>query len=288
MPLPSTPLVSDRVDTEDLLNLGLASPSNLKTLPFKPRRSVADKDLEGSLLSALLSTDKDLTQVLRQLDEISRALKSGKPPDEILRVALHPAVWYAVKHALLERELRHLALCDDLTCLYNRRGFFAAATQQLKMARRTQKPALLLSCDLDGLKPINDRFGHREGDLALVRTADALQAVFRDSDVLARLGGDEFAVLAMDLPPRHQQTILTRLRKELNQMGKDEPRYKLALSVGSAWFDPQHPVSLAELMEQADRAMYEQKRNTRGALAPRDNLDARKPAPHFNREQLPK
>ncbi|MGA9883569.1 MAG: GGDEF domain-containing protein [Candidatus Acidiferrales bacterium] len=278
MTVQSTPVVSGRSDAEELLNFTPGSSSNHKTLPFKPRRSGAEKDLEGSLVSALLSTDKELTQVLGQLDEISSALKSGKPPDEILRVALHPAVWYAVKHALVERELRHLALCDDLTCLYNRRGFFAAATQQMKMARRNDKPALLLSCDLDGLKAINDRFGHREGDMSLVRAADALQSAFRDSDVLARLGGDEFAVLAMDLPLRHQQTILTRLRKELNKLGKDQFRYQLSLSVGTAWFDPQHPISLAELMEQADRDMYEHKRNNQVSLAPRENEDARKTA----------
>jgi diguanylate cyclase (GGDEF)-like protein len=245
-------------------------------LPFRPRRTTAVKDLEGNLFSALLSTDKELSDVLRELDEISGALKSGKPQEEVLRVAAHPAVWYAVKHALIERELRHLALCDDLTCLYNRRGFFAAGTQQLKIARRNQKPALLLFCDLDGLKTINDTFGHREGDLALVRAADALETVFRDSDVLARLGGDEFAVLAMDLSPRHQQTIYARLQKALNKSAKDDRRYDLSVSVGAAWYDPQNPISLGELMEQADRAMYERKRSTRIALATKDATFLRK------------
>lgn len=268
MPVQSTPFMNSRADAEDLLTCNPECSSSRKTLLFKPRRTVAERDIEGSLVSALLSTDSELTHVLGQLNEISSALKSGKPAEDVLRVALHPAVWYAVKHALVERELRHLALCDDLTCLYNRRGFFAAATQQLKMARRNQKHALLLSCDLDGLKPINDKFGHREGDSALVRAADALQSVFRDSDVLARLGGDEFAVLAMDLPPRHQRTILMRLRNELNARGKNESRFQLSLSVGTASFDPRHPISLAEMMEQADRAMYEQKRTNRVALAP--------------------
>jgi diguanylate cyclase (GGDEF)-like protein len=244
-------------------------------LPFRPRRSVVASDLEGSLVSALLSQDKDLARILEELDEISCALKAGMAEKEIVRVAAHPAVWYAVKHALVERELRHLALCDDLTCLYNRRGFFAAATQQLKVARRNQKPALLLFCDLDGLKTINDTFGHREGDLALVRAADAIETVFRDSDVLARIGGDEFAVLATDLPPRHQQTIYARLQKALNRMSGDESRYELSLSVGAAWFDPQNPMPLGELMEQADRAMYERKRNHGAPVAPKAPIASR-------------
>jgi len=260
MSLQSTPFVTDHSDAEDGKIPRNGAASHRKTLAFKSRRGAADRDLEGTLLSAVVAADKELGHVLHDLDEISNALKSGKPESEVLRVAVHPAVWYAVKHALLERELRHLALCDDLTCLYNRRGFFAAATQQLKMARRNQKPALLLFCDLDGLKAINDSFGHREGDLALVRAADALEEVFRDSDILARLGGDEFAVLAMDLPPHHQQTVLARLQKILNKASRDETRYELGLSVGAAWFDPQQPVSLGELMEQADRAMYERKR----------------------------
>jgi diguanylate cyclase (GGDEF)-like protein len=264
MQVQTSPFAGDRAHAEDLLTShAVSNATNCKTLPFKPRRNVADNDLERSLISALLSTDKDLSQVLRELDKISEALKSGKPEEEILRVAVHPAVWYAVKHALIERELRHLALCDDLTSLYNRRGFFAAATQQLKVTRRNQKPALLLFCDLDGLKSINDTYGHREGDVALVRAAEALEAVFRDSDVLARISGDEFAVLATDLPPRYKQTIFARLQKALKKAGKDELRYELSLSCGTAWFDPQNPVSLGQLMEEADRAMYERKRSSR-------------------------
>ncbi len=278
-----TPLaVDDRADAEAVSLSRAFSAANRKPLPSKPRRGVQDNDMEGSLVSALLSTDKELSHVLHELDKISGALKSGRPDEEILRVAVHPAVWYAVKHALIERELRHLALSDDLTCLYNRRGFFAAATQQLKVARRNQKPALLLFCDLDGLKSINDAYGHREGDLALVRAADALESVFRDSDVLARVSGDEFAVLATDLPPRHQQTIFARLQKALNRAGKEEARYELSLSCGAAWFDPRNPVSLGELMEQADRAMYERKRAGRASAARAETGPTRETAPGSN------
>ncbi len=234
-----------------------------RTLSAKKRRNPADRDLEGSLVSALLAGDKELDHVLHEVESISQALRSGKPSDADLRIAAHPAVWCAVKQMLLERELRHLALSDDLTCLYNRRGFYAAATHQLKVARRNQKAAVLLFCDVDGLKAINDTFGHREGDHALVRTADALEEVFRDSDVLSRLGGDEFAVLATELSAEHHHTILSRLYRSLKKAGKDELRYELSLSVGAAWFDPENPTTLGELMEQSDRAMYEEKRKRR-------------------------
>ncbi len=198
--------------------------------------------------------------MVREVDEISKALKSGSTTPQALRVAVHPAVWSAVRHVIVERELRHLALTDDLTCLYNRRGFFAAATQQLKLARRNSQSMLMFFCDLDNLKKINDTFGHREGDLALVRTADALEDAFRDSDILARLGGDEFAVLAMAASTENEASILRRLEKTLKKSNANEPRYQLSLSVGMAHFDPHHVVSLGVLMEKADKDMYEQKR----------------------------
>src|SRR5712664_1513828 len=124
---------------------------------------------------------------------------SEKDLDELLSSAL-PAADY--------RELRYLALTDDLTCLYNRRGFFAAATHQLKLARRNAQGLLLFFCDVDNLKTIKCSGGHREGDLAIIRAADALERTFRGSDILARLGGDEFAVLTTESSSQSQEVIL--------------------------------------------------------------------------------
>jgi diguanylate cyclase (GGDEF)-like protein len=227
---------------------------------LRGRRNPAERNLEDALSSALLAGDRELGNIIREIEEISSVLREAKSSKEAHRAGSDAGVWRAVRHVLVERELRHLALSDDLTCLYNRRGFYAAATQQLKTARRNQKAAALFFCDVNELKVINDTYGHREGDLALVRTADALEEVFRDSDVLARLGGDEFAVLAADLSPEHEHRILKRLRESLRTTTKDELRYELSVSVGTAWFDPQNPTTLGELMEQADRSMYQQKR----------------------------
>lgn len=248
------------VDISDDLIGNMPELSKDRVSAAKKRKNPADRDLEGSLVSALLAGDKELDHVLQEVESISQALRSGKSGEIERRIGSHPAVWCAVKQMLIERELRYLALSDDLTCLYNRRGFYAAAAHQLKVARRKQKAAVLLFCDVDGLKAINDTFGHREGDYALVRTSDALEEVFRDSDVLARLGGDEFAVLATELRPEHHHTILSRLYRSVKKAGKDELRYELSLSVGAAWFDPQNPATLGELMERADHAMYEEKR----------------------------
>lgn len=241
--------------------------------PLSHRRSISmrsgprdpsGEDLEGSLSSALLVADKELGNVVREVDELSKALKSDATETQALRVASHPAVWSAIRDVIVERELRYLALTDDLTCLYNRRGFFAAAAQQLKRARRNNQSMLLFYGDVDNLKQINDCYGHREGDLALVRTADALEEAFRDSDVLARLGGDEFAVLALEASSQNEGVILRRLEKSLKKSNTIESRYELSLSIGMARFDPEHAVSLGELMEQADRNMYQQKRKRPG------------------------
>jgi diguanylate cyclase (GGDEF)-like protein len=223
----------------------------------------AHKSLEENLSSALQAADGEFGDILHQVDEISRILKSEHPDEQTLQVASHPAVWSAVKQALLDRELRHLALTDDLTSLYNRRGFFAAATQGLKQATRNAKSLLLMFCDVDDLKHINDSFGHSEGDLALIRTADAFEHTFRSADVLARIGGDEFAVLALEPSSQGPEVILRRFEKNLKKANAGECRYQLSVSIGIARFDPKHVVSLGELLVEADRAMYEQKRKRR-------------------------
>ena len=236
--------------------------ANRKVVTMGRKNGVPESGLAENLSSALQAADSEFGQILQEVEQISRLLKSGHPDTQTMRVATHPAVWGAVKQALLDRELRCLALTDDLTCLYNRRGFFAAATQQLRLAQRNGQTLLLLFCDVDNLKKINDTYGHQEGDLALIRTADALEQSFRGSDILSRLGGDEFVVLASETSNQTQDIILRRLEKNLKKSSGAELRYGLSLCVGVARFDPKHAVTLGELMVQADKAMYAKKRRT--------------------------
>lgn len=236
-------------------------------IPLISRKHPDGSGVEEALTSALLA-DYEFGQLVHEVDEISKVLKSGSPDDQSLRVATHPAVWSAVKHALLERELRYLALTDDLTCLFNRRAFFAAATHQLKLALRNGQTLHLFFCDLDNLKRVNDTFGHRDGDLALVRAADAIEEAFRDSDILARIGGDEFAILAVTGSEECAHRLVERLHHSLKKSNACEPRYTLALSVGVARFDPKRPVSLGELLSEADKAMYQHKRTKLQVSAP--------------------
>lgn len=226
----------------------------------------SEEALEESLASALQVADNELGQLLHEVDEISAVLKTRNPDSETLRVAGHPAVWRAVKQALLDRELRNLALTDDLTCLFNRRGFFAAATQQLRSAHRKAEDMLLFLCDVDNLKSVNDTLGHKEGDLVLIRMADALERSFRSSDVVARLGGDEFVVLTSGSPERTQDVMQRRLQKGLKKANA-AAGYELSVNIGIAAFDPKRPVTLGELMAQANQALYEKKQKTAASSA---------------------
>ena len=232
---------------------------SLRVLSVGRRECPSGGVLKEELFSSLLVGDNELGHILRQVDEISHTLKSDAPESQKLSNALQLTVSCAVRQTLIERELRSLALTDDLTGLYNRRGFLASATQQLKLARRNTQESLLFFCDVDNLKKINDSYGHEEGDLALVRAADVLEQTFRDSDVLTRLSGDEFAVLALEASSQYEEVILDRLEANLEESSASESRYRLSLSVGVGRFDPERPVSLRELLAQADQAMYEQK-----------------------------
>lgn len=170
----------------------------------------------------------------------------------------------------LERKLEALALQDELTRLYNRRGFLTLGEQHRKLASRTNKGISLLFADLDGMKRINDTLGHRVGDEALVETANVLRDTFRDSDVVARIGGDEFAVLSLQGAREDTEVLVERLRERLrNANARDGHPFRLSLSMGTAWSGPEEPRSLLEMLDQADRAMYSHKAAREGqAFAP--------------------
>ncbi len=164
-------------------------------------------------------------------------------------------------HKQLERELRSVSLTDELTGLYNRRGFFTLAEQQLKLANRYKIGIFMLYADIDNLKKINDTWGHREGDLALIETANLLKENYRESDIIARIGGDEFVVIPVGTSSDSVEIIIARFQKILDNYNKTINRiHKLSVSAGIALYDPVIPCSLDELLAQADKMMYGIKR----------------------------
>jgi two-component system, cell cycle response regulator len=176
--------------------------------------------------------------------------------------AMVKAIRYVRRRQRVQEQLLYLALRDELTGLYNRRAFHVLASQSLRSARRLQRRVLVFFADLDGLKRINDRFGHGEGDRALSRTAAGFKATFSNkSDIVARVGGDEFIALVIEQAGRRADDLCRHLRENVAARGARDSRYALTLSVGVARSDSERPHSLSELMAQADAALYRDKRS---------------------------
>jgi len=168
----------------------------------------------------------------------------------------------------LEEKLSTLAIIDDLTGLYNRRGFYAAVEHQLKLIRRDGINRLLFYLDLDHFKSINDRFGHQEGDRALLRFTEMLRRTFRESDIVARLSGDEFAILAMEASRNTIELLAKRLAYNIQvDNRKSGALYQLAYSLGVVQIEPTHIHSVESLLEEGDRNMYQDKKQRKQMYA---------------------
>jgi len=168
----------------------------------------------------------------------------------------------------LEEEIRSLSLHDELTSLYNRRGFMTLGNHVLKTANRLKKVIALIYLDVDDLKKINDTGGHKMGDRALVEVAFILKKSFRETDILGRLGGDEFAVLAMEATTMNVEALSKRLQDRLdlfNSRSSAEAGFILSVSTGLATREPDHPEAIEEMLSRADLLMYEQKRAKKSA-----------------------
>ena len=179
------------------------------------------------------------------------------------------SVRYAIERHRLLSALRSLSLIDDLTSIYNRRGFKDLGEQYLKLARRTSRGVSLVYLDIDRFKTINDTLGHHVGDRALRCVADTLRATFRRSDIIARMGGDEFAVLAMEASSEDVAMLVGRLRDELSELNQNtKEQFQLSLSIGTTRYVGEDVMSLDDLLAKADAAMYAEKRDKRRAMVP--------------------
>jgi two-component system, cell cycle response regulator len=176
------------------------------------------------------------------------------------------SIRYAIERHRLISALRSLSLIDDLTGLYNRRGFMDLGDQHFRLARRTGRALTLVYLDLDRFKAVNDAHGHHVGDRGLLKITEILKATFRGSDILARVGGDEFAVLALEASGEDAEMLVRRLREGVDAFNEAaaEP-FQLSISVGVARYEDASRIRLDELLARADAAMYEEKRVKREA-----------------------
>jgi diguanylate cyclase (GGDEF)-like protein/PAS domain S-box-containing protein len=215
--------------SDKLLQQGFIRNEEVELITFKGKR------IWGSV-SAVMKKDKDgqvyFDGVIRDITERKQAIDA----------------------------LRELSLTDDLTGLANRRGFMNLAEQQLKIADRLKQGLCLFFIDLDKMKWINDTLGHKEGDNALIDTANVLRTTFRAADIIGRIGGDEFVGLAIESKETTDNQIMARLQEHLEALNTYGKRpYPLSLSVGVAQYNPDKPCSLDTLLELGDKRMYEQK-----------------------------
>jgi diguanylate cyclase (GGDEF)-like protein len=164
--------------------------------------------------------------------------------------------------SMVEQEIKamQLATRDELTGLSNRRGFEPYGQYALNICERLEKPVSLLFFDLDNFKAINDRYGHAEGDQALITFANELQNVFRESDAVARLCGDEFVVLLTNTSAECACAALARLEANLTlHQAQIEKKYALEFSVGKVEYEPDKHGTISTMLIEADAAMYAHK-----------------------------
>ena len=245
------PLLSGELDVV-LLDLTLPDSHGLESLS-----ALRQKAPEVPIVVLTCVDDKVLG-----LEAVRKGAQDYLVKGRIKASEISQVLCYAIERQHKQQELKNVSLIDELTGLQNRRGFLILAEQQLKLAFRLKKYAALVFIDLDGLKNINDEHGHPEGDQALQETSRILKRTFRDSDILARLGGDEFAVLTTLDSEGSTALILERL-EESARTSSYSYRFKLSFSYGVAFFDCENPCSLEDLIAEADRIMYRNKRKNK-------------------------
>ena len=199
------------------------------------------------------------------VQSLHRGAQDYLPKAEISGALVWRALRYAMERQRVQLELVNLALIDDLTGLHNRRGFMALAEHYVSLANRSGMPFLVAFIDLDGLKQINDTFGHQEGNRALVEAAGVLQDSCRQSDILARLGGDEFAILVADVSGDCTNVVHRRIQEKVDSCNRSPGRrYALSLSIGIVWSSATESTDLDQLLREADALMYaaKQKKKT--------------------------
>lgn len=229
----------------------------------------------GSRIARILSP---IVLVLPFLRETARAHLIGSdrmPPHYATAILASVAamlslallVYLAWRINSMEKEIQDLSLRDELTGLYNRRGFYLLAQQSLRMAHRSKLSFSVLFIDLDDLKLTNDSLGHHEGSRFLVETGELLKATFREIDVIGRIGGDEFAV-AGQFSQAAMASAAQRM-KESSELRNTETgrQIPLSFSLGFITSEAGQAESLDDLLAKADQAMYDEKRRKKVPVA---------------------
>lgn len=228
-------------------------PTFVKSLAMVPIRTMAPIGAIGNYWSTFHLPSQEDVKILQALaDTTAVAIENVQVYNE-----LEERVRHRTKELQAANEaIQTLSICDELTGLYNRRGFYLLADQELKKAERKNSFPVVIFIDLDGLKEVNDQFGHVTGDYLLREAANVIKSAMRQSDIIGRIGGDEFCVMAMDCI---HEVVRKRLQQMIDKFNEKSHSFKLAMSIGFALSDT-HNKPLDVLISQADQEMYMEKR----------------------------
>lgn len=253
------PVVIEDIFADARIPVEIYRPTFVRSLAMVPIRTLNPVGALGTYWRTKFRPSLDQVRLLHVLaDTTAVALDSAK---------LYSTLETRVKERTAQLEaaneqIRQLSLTDELTGLYNRRGFTFLAEQHRLAALRDGLVAWVLFADIDGLKPVNDRLGHEAGDRLLCTAASLLREAFRKADIVARFGGDEFAVFGTSHASK--ATCSQRLNKlMLRHNSACAPGLELSMSSGFAESGPGEDIPLEELIRRADEAMYVAKRSRR-------------------------
>lgn len=234
-----------------LLDLTLPDSIGLNTL-----KSVYTDSPEAPII--VLTGLNDQSIAIRAVREGAQDyLVKGQFTMDLLLRSIH----YSIERHKMLMALRSMALIDQLTGLYNRHGFLSLAKHHMKLSNRKGTNLLLVYCDLDYLKYINDNFGHNEGDRVLKEVGSILREAFRESDIISRFGGDEFVILAIGVKEEDKDSIIERLQSNIDFHNKSiERAYEISVSTGAVFYNPNTHREIEDVLNEADNRMYKNKR----------------------------
>ena len=238
--------------TVDLILVDLAIADNDDLLELT--RNVADETPPAVI--GLLRRDC----ALRTTEALKVGVQECLVLGDLTPAHLERSLRQAVERQRLQQRLADLALRDELTGIYNRRGLMALGEYQRRQCLRTGRTLVVVHVDVDRLKSINDTLGHHAGDQAIAATAAILRCTFRESDIVGRIGGDEFVGIAVDADAAGVHRVQKRLMHALAQHNaRAATPFPLSFSLGASVLIPPAAPSLATLIDEADRALYAMK-----------------------------
>jgi diguanylate cyclase (GGDEF)-like protein/PAS domain S-box-containing protein len=246
----------------------LAFRSMLDLIDPDDRALVADK-LRQRMAGTLDTIEYTVQGIRKDGQKIYLDVRSGRTKTSGGEPAVMGSMSDVTERKALEEALRNQSLTDELTGLYNRRGFSTLAERHLALARRKGQDLLLVLIDIDGLKAINDTFGHAAGDQIVMDAATVLRGTYRRVDVIARIGGDEFTAFPVEAGPNTAEILMHRLQENIARHNERYVRpFRLSMSVGIGRITAADCPTVQRLLAEADRELYQRKRDRKSAAGP--------------------